>query len=82
MAQQYKIDKVADLKELFSSKSEYVFSDYRGLSVEKITDLRRKLRKFDSKFVVMKNSYINIIAKDYNIAELNDNTKGPTAVNF
>lgn len=82
MAQQYKIDKVADLKELFSSKSEYVFSDYRGLSVEKITDLRRKLRKFDSKFVVMKNSYINIIAKDYNIAELNDNTKGPTAVTF
>lgn len=82
MAQQYKIDKVADLKELFASKSEYVFSDYRGLSVEKITDLRRKLRKLNSKFVVMKNSYINIIAKDYNIAELNDNTKGPTAVTF
>ncbi|HNZ26214.1 MAG TPA: 50S ribosomal protein L10 [Spirochaetota bacterium] len=82
MAQQYKIDKVAELKELFDSKSEYVFSDYRGLSVEKMTDLRRRLKKLDSKFVVIKNSYINIIAKNNNMPELNDNTKGPTAVTF
>lgn len=82
MAQQYKIDKVNNLKGDFSSNKSYVFSNYAGLNVEKITELRRQLRKFNSKFIVIKNNYIKRILKEVDIPEMNDVLSGPTAVTF
>lgn len=82
MAQQYKIDKVESLKKYFKDNSNYFFTDYRGLNVEKITDIRRKLSSLSSKFIVIKNSYIDIITKENGISDLKQNTVGPTAVAF
>lgn len=82
MAQQYKIDKVQDLKKYFEDNPNYIFTDYRGLNVESITDIRKNLAKSGAKYVVIKNNFIDLIAKERGIDDLKDNTVGPTAVAF
>ena len=48
--QQYKIDKVEQIKKDFfeADSKDIIFTDYRGLSVEKITELRKKLTAVNS----------------------------------
>lgn len=82
MPKQYKIDKVADLKNYFDNTADFIVTDYRGLSVEKISLLRKELNKVGSKYVVMKNNYIKVIAKDKSYPEMDQIVKGPTAVAF
>lgn len=82
MPQQYKIDKITDLTEIFNNSKSYIFTDFRGMTVESLTELRRNLKKLKSKFVVIKNNYIKILAKNKGIEDLKDNVVGPTAVVF
>jgi len=82
MAQQYKVDRVNQLKEIFDKNNQYVFNSYIGLNVEKITELRNKLRDVKSKFVVVKNNYAKRILKEKDAPELGDNLVGPTAIAF
>ena len=58
MVQQYKVEKVNYIKDIFNSNKNYIFNDYSGLNVEKITELRKQLRDLNSKFIVLKNNYI------------------------
>jgi large subunit ribosomal protein L10 len=83
MAQQYKIDKVNYLKDFFENNENYIFNNYSGLNVEKITDLRNKLRELDSKFVVVKNNFVKRILKEKDMPEeMGDNLFGTTAIAF
>ena len=82
MPQQYKIDKVTDLTKVFESYGNYFFVNYKGLTVEKITALRKILRPLGSKLVVIKNCYIDIIAKNRNLPDMGDFTVQQTAVAF
>jgi large subunit ribosomal protein L10 len=82
MPQQYKIDKLESLKGNFTDNKNLIFADYRGLSVEKITELRNELRKVDTTFMVIKNNYIKRIGEEQNYPDLGDNIVGPTAVAF
>jgi large subunit ribosomal protein L10 len=82
MVKTYKKEKVAELKKYFDEYPNYIFINFFGLPVEKISTLRRELRKLDAKMVVMKNSYIDIIAKDKSYPSLDTFTKGGTAVIF
>ncbi len=82
MPQQYKIDKIAFLTEIFEKYDSYFLINYKGLSVEKITSIRKSLRSLGSKLVVMKNTYIDIIAKNRNIPDLGELTVQQTAVVF
>ena len=84
MAQQYKIDKVEELTEIFNNNKDYIFNNYTGLSVAKITELRNELRKVSSKFVVIKNNYIRRIleGKELSNDNVDKNLFGPTAVAF
>lgn len=82
MPQQYKIDKVDELRSFFNETEDFILTDYRGLSVEKITELRKRLRKTDSEYVVMKNNYIKVIGKDKGYPDFESVVKGPTAVAF
>ncbi len=78
--QQYKIDAVAKLKDLFLDAKDYILTDFRGLSVEKITELRKMLREKDSVLKVVKNNYTRIAFKESNIPEVDDLLEGPTAI--
>lgn len=82
MAQKYKIDKINELTEVFNNSKSYIFTDFRGLTVESITELRRKLRNVNARYIVIKNNYIKILAKNKGIGDLKENVIGPTAVVF
>jgi large subunit ribosomal protein L10 len=64
---------------LKDSKNIYV-TDFTGLSVGKITELRRKLRAAGARYVVVKNTLAQRALAANKIAELDDHLAGPTGL--
>ena len=56
--------------------------DYRGLTVEEVTQLRRLFRKENVEYKVLKNTLIGRAAKEQGIEGLDPVLEGPTAVAF
>ena len=75
-----KEEAVADIKSKFETASDFIVTDYRGLTVEQITILRRKLREFGSEYKVVKNRYAKIAFKDMGVKGLETLLVGPSAV--
>jgi len=69
-----------DLHERFSKSAIVVVTDYKGLDVSSMNDLRRKLREEDIEFQVAKNTLLVRAAKDTEVALIEDYFKGPSAV--
>ncbi|SHG06234.1 LSU ribosomal protein L10P [Jatrophihabitans endophyticus] len=76
-----KIDAVAEITEHFSSASAAVVTEYRGLTVKQITDLRRALGR-DTTFAVVKNTLTKRAAVDAGVALDESLLVGPTAIAF
>jgi large subunit ribosomal protein L10 len=84
MADKVRADKataVAELTEQFRSSSATVLTEYRGLTVRQITDLRRTLGR-ETRYAVAKNTLAKRAAVDAGIAGLDDLFTGPTALAF
>jgi large subunit ribosomal protein L10 len=77
-----KIERVAELKEQIESANALLLTEYRGLTVEEITELRRSLRDMDASLAVIKNTLMQRAANDAGIAELDELLAGPSAVAF
>ncbi|MFO7730853.1 MAG: 50S ribosomal protein L10 [Spirochaetia bacterium] len=75
-----KTDAVNQLKEMFQESADYIFTNYRGLSVSQISELRNKLREEDTALRVVKNRYAKIALKELEQPEVDDLLIGPTAV--
>lgn len=75
-----KLEAVAALKEQFGEITDFFFADYRGLTVEQITDLRVNLRKLGAEFHVVKNNYAKIAFRQLEKEGLDGFMVGPTAV--
>ncbi len=75
-----KEDAVKALKEEFGQYNGYIFTDYRGMTVAQITELRNTLRKNDAQYRVIKNRYAKLAFKDLGAAVADDQLIGPTAV--
>jgi large subunit ribosomal protein L10 len=58
---------VQDLKEKFSKIKSAVLTNYTGLSVSDIQDLRKKLREENIDYKISKNTLIKLAVKDSNI---------------
>ena len=71
---------VEQLKQEFGQYSGFIFTDYRGLTVEQITNLRRQLRAKEAVCRVIKNRYAKIAMKELGHDGLDDQMVGPTAV--
>jgi large subunit ribosomal protein L10 len=80
--QQYKIDAVAELKSGFEGFRSFVFADYRGLSVDQITELRNALREAGAEFHVVKNNYAKIAFKQMDHEDVAPYLVGPTAIAY
>ena len=78
--QQYKKEALGATKELLSSYNDLIFSDFRGLNVEQITDLRSKLHENNAYYKVIKNSYLRRAAREMGMPDLSEIFIGPTAV--
>ncbi len=77
-----KIERVAELKEQIEGANALLLTEYRGLTVEEITELRRSLRDVDASLAVIKNTLMQRAANDAGIAELDELLAGPSAVAF
>lgn len=77
-----KIERVAELKEQIAGANALLLTEYRGLTVEEITELRRSLRDVDASLAVIKNTLMQRAANDAGIAELDELLSGPSAVAF
>lgn len=71
---------VEELRERFSRSQVVIVTDYKGLDVTTINDLRRKLRESDIEYQVVKNTLLVRAAEETDVALIKDNFKGPSAV--
>jgi len=72
---------VAEIAEAFRGSSAAVLTEYRGLSVKQISDLRVALGA-DTTYSVVKNTLTKIAAADAGVTGIDALLEGPTAVAF
>ena len=81
MARSDKVAAVAELANRFSSSAGVVLTEYRGLSVKALKDLRRSLGH-DASYSVSKNTLTTIAAREAGVAGIEQHLVGPTAIAF
>jgi large subunit ribosomal protein L10 len=81
MARPDKAAAVAELSERFSRSAGVVLTEYRGLSVKALGELRRTLGE-DATYAVSKNTLTTIAARDAGVSGIEDQLVGPTAIAF
>ena len=78
----FKNDKVSLIKEKIDKAQVAIVTDYKGLTVEEITKLRRSLQKDGGDYMVTKNTLAKIAIKGTPYEVLADSMKGPIAIAF
>jgi len=73
---------VAGITEQFNNAESAVVVNYRGLTVDQVTALRKELREAGAKMEVIKNTYLRRAADAAGYDGLDDIFKGPTAIAF
>ena len=81
MARQDKVDTVAEITDRFRSSAAAVLTDYRGLSVAQLKELRRSLGAAVT-FSVVKNTLTKRAAAEAGIEGIDDLLVGPSAIAF
>ena len=71
---------VENLHERFSKSKVVILTDYKGLDVDAINDLRMKLRESEIEYQVVKNSLLIRASEGTDIELIKDRFKGPSAV--
>jgi len=82
MAKAEKVERVAVLKERIEGSDALLLTEYRGLTVSEIAELRRSLSEGGTSFSVVKNTLMLRAANDAAIEDLETLLEGPTAVAF
>lgn len=80
MPTQKKIDMVAEIKDRLERASLVISTNYRGLKVKDMQELRTKLREGDLEVTVIKNSLLKLAADQSERAEFMEVVDGPTAL--
>ncbi|MDR0486726.1 MAG: 50S ribosomal protein L10 [Treponema sp.] len=78
--QDSKTKAIGELKESFGSAKDFIFTDYRGLTVQQITDLRKQLRTKEVRYKVVKNNFARIAFQQLAAQDVSAYLVGPTAV--
>ena len=81
MARPDKAAAVAELTERFSNAGGAVLTEYRGLTVKALKELRRSLGE-DATYAVSKNTLTTIAARQAGVEGIDDLLVGPTAIAF
>jgi large subunit ribosomal protein L10 len=71
---------VENLQDRFSKSSIVIITDYKGLDVETINELRQKLREKDVEFQVVKNTLLTRASAETDADLIKEHFKGPSAV--
>ena len=75
-----KKEEVAKLAETMKDSKLILLTDYRGINVADVTELRTKLRSINSEYKVIKNNITKRALAECNIEGLDEALEGPTAV--
>ncbi|GKT34903.1 Ribosomal protein L10P like protein, partial [Aduncisulcus paluster] len=73
---------VEEIKSKFEASQSAVVVDYRGLTVEQVTELRNKFREANVEYKVYKNNLVKIAIKDTAYEGLSADLTGPNAIAF
>ena len=73
---------IEELREQLGRSSTLIVSEYRGLTVKELAEIRRSLRKHDVTYKVVKNRLMKIAASDTRGSALDAMLQGPTAIAF
>jgi len=77
-----KRETVAGLQEALAGSRTLIVSEYRGLTVKELAEIRRALRKQDVTYRIVKNRLMRIAASDAVGEALGPLLSGPTAIAF
>ncbi|WP_142141285.1 50S ribosomal protein L10 [Acidovorax sp. SLBN-42] len=72
---------VAELTNLFESSTAVLLTEYRGLTVAKLKELRKSISG-DASYAVVKNTLTKIAANNAGISSFDDELAGPSAIAF
>jgi large subunit ribosomal protein L10 len=76
-----KVAVVNEVREKFSAAGAAVLTEYRGLNVAAISQLRRQLREAGGEYKIYKNTLVRFAARDLGL-EIEELLTGPTAIAF
>jgi large subunit ribosomal protein L10 len=82
MPTEAKRETVAELREELAAARTMIVSEYRGLTVKELAEIRRALRKQDVSYRIVKNRLMRIAAEDSVGEALSPLLTGPTAIAF
>jgi large subunit ribosomal protein L10 len=71
---------IGELKEALGASKDFIFTDYRGLTVEQISALRRQLRAKEVHYKVVKNNFARLAFEQLSMPDVSSYLVGPTAV--
>jgi large subunit ribosomal protein L10 len=82
MVKQWKKDAVAEVQKKVQGAKSVILADFCGLTVEEMTELRRRLRREEVEFRVIKNRLIKRALAEAGGENLDEHLIGPTALAF
>lgn len=82
MARPEKVAVVDEVREELSENPATLLTEYRGLSVGDMAELRAALREAGARYVVVKNTLARIAARDAGYGSLEELFTGPTALTY
>jgi large subunit ribosomal protein L10 len=71
---------ISDLAKKIEGYKAVVLTHYRGLKVEQMSQLRKRLREEKVSYHVVKNTLMRLASKGTDLEKLNDYFEGPTAI--
>lgn len=83
VSREQKAVQLTELKESFGKAQSVIFTNYIGLKVHEVSDLRKKLREGGAELKVAKKTLMQIAAKEQKLPEMEEkNMTGPVACIF
>jgi large subunit ribosomal protein L10 len=77
-----KVVSVTELHDKFTRAVSAVLADFRGLTVQELTDLRQQLREASLELAVVKNTLARLAVQETAFEKLSPYLKGPTSITF
>jgi large subunit ribosomal protein L10 len=77
-----KVAVVDEVRQHLDRADAAILTEYRGLKVKELAELRRSLRASGGEYKIYKNTLVRFAARDLGLAELEQMLEGPTAIAF
>ena len=82
MPNEANVHQTEQIREIFDSADVVLLTDFQGLTVEEISELRNQLRAAGVHYKVCKNTLVNVVAQERGIEGLTPYLKGNTALSL